>query len=92
MLDTSTIGVIVAFVGLGLTVAWLVRGELQSRKLLGHFGRLVDTMAKESKAVGDFERQKLLQRRREQEWREMRDLVGGVSWFLEYLNTDGEDD
>jgi hypothetical protein len=87
MVDAATVGLLaVGIIGLLISVIYLVVNQAQMKKVLGKLGAIMDSMRKERAAAGDIEQQKLLQREREQQWRELRDLAKGARWFFENLD------
>ncbi len=85
MLDSAAIGVIVGLVGLGLTTVWLVRNERQKKELT-HVSKLAGTIAREHETNAELERQKLLQRQHEQQYRETRDFFKMMGWLREQFS------
>lgn len=90
MVDAATISV---WVGIGLlvvSVVWLFLSHFQTRKLLQSLVKLVVILKEEREAGGDIERQKLLQRQREQQYRETRDLFKAFGWLWERFGDEDE--
>lgn len=91
MPDAAAMSVIVGLVGLGLTVIWLVRSERQKKELM-HVGKLADTISRERETNAELERQKLLQRQHEQQYRETRDFFKMMGWLWERFSEEDEYD
>ncbi len=90
MVDVTTLSVWVGIGVLVVSVVWLFVSHFQTRKLLQSLVKLVVILKEEREVSGDVERQKLLQRQREQQYKETRDFFSAMGWLWERFSEEDE--